>query len=70
MLPISCVIIAHNEAESLKCCLNPASNFMNRYVLRGGFLDKFPGFYYAILTSFYTFLKYLLAIELRLKRNE
>ncbi len=54
----------------LKCCLNPLTNFINRYILRGGFLDKFPGFYYATITSFYTFLKYLLAIELRLKRNE
>ena len=54
----------------LKCCLNPIVNFINRYVLRGGFLDKFQGFYYATLTSFYTFLKYLLAIELQLKRNE
>lgn len=54
----------------LKCCLNPLANFINRYLFRGGFLDKFPGFYYAKITSFYTFLKYLLAIELRLKRNE
>lgn len=55
---------------TIKCCLNPLVNFMKRYFFKGGFLDKLPGFYYATITSFYTFLKYLLAIELRLKKNE
>ncbi len=54
----------------LKCYLNPLANFINRYFFRGGFLDKLPGFYYAKVTSFYIFLKYLFAIKLRLNHDE
>jgi hypothetical protein len=38
--------------------LRPWFEFMNRYFFRGGFLDGYPGYTYALLSSFYTFVKY------------
>ena len=38
--------------------LRPWLEFVYRYFLRGGFLDGYPGYTYALLSSFYTFVKY------------
>lgn len=38
--------------------LRPWFEFINRYFFRGGFLDGYPGYTYALLSSFYTFVKY------------
>ena len=38
--------------------LRPAWRFLRAYVLRGGFLDGFPGFYIAWATAFGTFVRY------------
>ena len=32
--------------------------FLMRYVIRGGFLDGYPGFVYALISSFYAWTKY------------
>jgi glycosyltransferase involved in cell wall biosynthesis len=38
--------------------LRPWFEFVSRYIFRGGFLDGYPGYTYALLSSFYTFVKY------------
>lgn len=38
--------------------LRPPWRFVRGYLLRRGFLDGFPGFYAAVLTSFATFVRY------------
>lgn len=38
--------------------LRPWFEFVNRYVFRGGFLDGYQGYTYALLSSVYTFVKY------------
>ena len=38
--------------------LRPWFEFANRFIFRGGFLDGYPGYTYALLSSFYTFVKY------------
>jgi len=38
--------------------LRPWSEFVVRYFLRLGFLDGYPGYTYALLSSFYTYVKY------------
>ena len=32
--------------------------FIARYIIRGGFLDGYPGFVYAMISSFYAWMKY------------
>jgi len=58
-------LIAANHVKSGKSKVNMMSHllrpwfeFINRYVLRCGFLDGYPGYTYALLSSFYTFVKY------------
>jgi len=58
-------LVAANHVKSGKLKINMASHlfrpwfeFVNRYFLRGGFLDGYPGYTYALLSSFYTFVKY------------
>ncbi len=46
--------------------LRPWVEFFNRYVLRLGFLDGYPGYTYALISSLYTYIKYAKLIE---KRN-
>ena len=42
--------------------------FMTRYFVRLGFLDGYPGFVYALLSSVYAFVKYAKYIELKAKK--
>ena len=44
--------------------LRPWAEFVNRYVLRLGILDGYPGYVYALLSAFYTFVKYAKLKEL------
>jgi glycosyltransferase involved in cell wall biosynthesis len=44
--------------------LRPWWEFVSRYFLRLGFLDGYPGYVYALLSSFYTFVKYAKLKEL------
>ena len=44
--------------------LRPWSEFLNRYVIRLGFLDGYPGYCYALLSSLYAFVKYAKLKEL------
>lgn len=44
--------------------LRPWSEFVGRYFLRLGFLDGYPGYAYALLSSLYTFVKYAKLREL------
>jgi len=43
--------------------LRPFSEFVSRYFLRLGFLDGYPGYCYALLSSLYAFVKYAKAFE-------
>jgi glycosyltransferase involved in cell wall biosynthesis len=45
--------------------LHPPAKFLKMYLLKGGFLDGLPGFIVAVLGSYYVFLKYAKAWELR-----
>ena len=38
--------------------LRPWFEFFYRYVVRLGFLDGYPGYVYALISSLYTFIKY------------
>lgn len=44
--------------------LRPWGEFVSRYFLRLGFLDAYPGYCYALLSSFYTFVKHAKLREL------
>jgi len=48
--------------------LHPPAKFVRTYLLKGGFLDGLPGFMVAVLGSYYVFLKYAKAWELRQAR--
>jgi len=43
----------------------PMAEFIGRYILRGGFLDGYPGLCFAILSSMYCYVKYAKAYELQ-----
>lgn len=43
--------------------LRPFAEFISRYFLRLGFLDGYPGYCYALLSSLYAFVKYAKAFE-------
>lgn len=64
-------LVAANHLKSGKSKVNfvghvlrPWVEFISRYVLRGGFLDGYPGYTYALLSSLYTFVKYAKLREL------
>jgi glycosyltransferase involved in cell wall biosynthesis len=44
--------------------LRPWAEFFSRYVLRLGFLDGYPGYTYALISSMYTYVKYAKLREL------
>ena len=62
---------ANNEAtQPRRGCLafaghvsRPFFEFFSRYVLRLGFLDGYPGYCYALISSLYAFVKYAKLIE-------
>lgn len=43
---------------TLSLCMRPPLVFFYRYTLKLGFLDGYPGFVWAFLASFYSFVKY------------
>ncbi|MBC7660250.1 MAG: glycosyltransferase family 2 protein [Chitinophagaceae bacterium] len=45
--------------------LRPWFEFINRYIFRLGFLDGYPGYTYALISSLYTFVKYAKLFEAR-----
>ena len=42
----------------MRCLFRPTWRFFRAYILRRGFLDGFPGFYIACMTTFSTFVRY------------
>jgi glycosyltransferase involved in cell wall biosynthesis len=50
--------LAKNPPGAYAVVLKPWLVFLNRYVLRCGFLDGYPGYVFAMLSSFYSFCKY------------
>jgi glycosyltransferase involved in cell wall biosynthesis len=58
-------LVAKNHVKSGKSqvsliahVLRPWFEFVSRFIFRGGFLDGYPGYTYALLSSFYTYVKY------------
>lgn len=50
---------AENRSWSpVAAAVRPAWRFFRSYIVRGGFLDGFPGFVAAVATAYYTFLRY------------
>ena len=43
----------------------PAWRFLSAYLLRGGFLERIPGFVASIVTAYYVFLKWTMLLEMR-----
>jgi glycosyltransferase involved in cell wall biosynthesis len=52
------------KATWIKLYLSPGFTFFNHYILKLGFLDGYPGYLTAMMTSWYTFLKYARLKEL------
>jgi glycosyltransferase involved in cell wall biosynthesis len=55
---------AGKKASWIKLYISPCFTFLNNYILKGGFLDGYPGYLTAKMTSWYTFLKYARLREL------
>jgi glycosyltransferase involved in cell wall biosynthesis len=60
------------QGEGRRCrlsdlLLRPPFTFLQLYLLRGGFLERYPGFLLSVLYSFYTFAKYSKLRELQEK---
>ena len=49
--------------------LRPWLEFFSRYILRLGFLDGYPGYTYALISSLYAYIKYAKIIEKRLEHE-
>jgi glycosyltransferase involved in cell wall biosynthesis len=45
-------------------------DFVMRYIMRGGFLDGWQGFLWAVLGSFYGFVKYAKALEIKAQARQ
>ncbi len=45
--------------------LRPWIEFVNRYVFRLGFLDGYPGYTYALISSLYAYVKYAKLLEIK-----
>ncbi len=48
----------------IQLVFRPYFEFLSRFIFRLGFLDGYPGYLYALLSSFYTFVKYAKLFEL------
>jgi glycosyltransferase involved in cell wall biosynthesis len=62
------VFAAHEKAEGrgwsiVDAVFRPWWRFFRAYILRLGFLDGFPGFWIAVATAFFTFMRYSRAYE-------
>ena len=53
----------------LETLFRPVWRFLRGYILRRGFLDGFPGFYIAVTTALYTFVRYSKLYEQEKKRD-
>ena len=64
--------LGHKVPWLLLHILRPWIEFITRYFLRFGFLDGYAGYCYALVSSFYTFVKYAKFIELQtnIKQSE
>jgi len=67
------VFAGHEQAEGrgwslVDALFRPWWRFFRAYVLRRGFLDGFPGFWIAISTAFFTFMRYSRAYEVRVQK--
>lgn len=47
-----------------RCILRPAWRFLSSYILRGGFLEGFPGLAASAVSSWYVFLKWARLLEM------
>ena len=47
-----------------RCVLRPAWRFLSSYILRGGFLEGFPGLAASVVSSWYVFLKWARLLEM------
>ncbi len=61
--PFADLFVQQQQAKSVRFSLlaattRPAWRFVRAYVVRGGFLDGFPGFYIAWATAFGSFVRY------------
>lgn len=64
------VFADHEQAEGrgwslVDAIFRPWWRFVRAYFLRRGFLDGFPGFWIALSTAFFTFMRYSRAYEVR-----
>jgi glycosyltransferase involved in cell wall biosynthesis len=57
--------VVRSPSAFLHLALRPLVTFLHRYIVRLGFLDGYPGYCYALLSSFYVFTKYAKLRELR-----
>jgi glycosyltransferase involved in cell wall biosynthesis len=53
------------RTNPLEVAVHPPAAFIRNYFVRGGFLDRMPGFLISILNSYYVFLKVLKLWELQ-----
>lgn len=58
------VDLVRGQVAVFKFCVRPFFEFLSRYIFRLGFLDGYPGYCYAILSSIYVLVKYAKAREL------
>ena len=54
-------------ALMIKAAMDPAFCFFKCFVFRGYFREGFAGFYYATVSAFYTFFKYVFAFEKKIQ---
>ncbi len=59
----------HPMPFCVKHWLRPWTEFLYRYVFRLGFLDGYPGYTYALVSSLYTYVKYAKLRELQLRKS-
>lgn len=55
----------NRKISFLRVVLRPWTEFFIRYFIRLGFLDGYPGYCYALISSFYTFVKHAKLLELK-----
>lgn len=71
----SLIAIEHTQKNISPCKVwlniffRPFWEFINRFLLRLGFLDGYAGYLYAMISAFYTFIKYAKIIEIYSKDN-
>ncbi|MBM4251054.1 MAG: glycosyltransferase family 2 protein [Deltaproteobacteria bacterium] len=61
--------LGHTMPLGLKHWLRPWTEFFYRYILRLGFLDGYPGYTYALVSSMYTYIKYAKLRELLIRKS-